>query len=86
MRHPRAHGDELGGAGGVVLQGGDPVHYKLACTDEITMTDIVVKDVLLAHEPLTVNTCSVREGGTDAAVIKENLGGALSLLKREISK
>ena len=65
MRRSRAHGDELGGAGGVVLQGRDPAHYKLGYTDEITMTDIVVKDVLLAHEPLTVNTCSVREGDMD---------------------
>ena len=71
MRHSRAHGDELGGAGGVVLQGGDPAHYKLGCTDEITMTDVVVKDVLLAHEPLTVHTCSVREGSMNALVIKK---------------
>ena len=51
----------MGGAGCVVLQGGNPAHYKLGCTDEITMTDIVFKDVLLAHKSFTVHTYSVRD-------------------------
>ena len=61
MRHSRAHGDELGGAGGVVLQGGNPAHYKLGCIDEITMTDVVFEDVLLAHKSLTVHSYNVRD-------------------------
>lgn len=61
MRHSRAHGDELGGAGGVVLQGGNPAHYKLGCIDEITMTDVVFENVLLAHKSLTVHSYNVRD-------------------------
>jgi len=49
MRHLRTQGDDLIGAGGVVLQGRHPAHYKLECIDETIMADIVAKDMFSAN-------------------------------------
>ena len=59
MGHIGAQGEDVGGAGGRVLQGRDPGHHKLYHAPEVIVADVVVKDMLLVHQSLTLHTCDI---------------------------
>ena len=60
MRHTRTEGQDLGGAWGGVFQGWNPTRYKLHCPSDVVVSDIVVEDVLLVYQLLTIKSCKKR--------------------------
>ena len=56
MGHVGAKRQDVGGASGGVFQGWNPARYKLYSPSDVIMSDVVVEDVLLVHQLLTVKT------------------------------
>ena len=54
MGHVGAKREDVGGARGGVFQGWNPARYKLHCSSDVIVPDIVVEDILFIHQLLTV--------------------------------